>query len=138
MSYAQTVPYFGLIALPLTMLIVAGDIDLSFSSTFALGMVGYVGVEHTDRQRRAGRAAALAVGAAAGLVNGFFVTVVGIPALVVTIGTQFLYRGLTLVLVDGKSYTLARDGRHGAGHGYSSAGGSGCRCSSSGSSSSRS
>ena len=32
--------------------------------------------------------------------------VVGIPALVVTIGTQFLYRGLTLVLVNGKSYTL--------------------------------
>jgi simple sugar transport system permease protein len=49
---------------------------------------------------------ALAIGAAAGLVNGIFVTVVGIPALVVTIGTQFLYRGLTLVLVDGRSYTL--------------------------------
>lgn len=105
-SYAQTVPYFGLIALPLTMLIVAGDIDLSFPSIFALGMVGYVGVEHTTHSVTLGTLAALAVGAAAGFVNGFFVCVVGIPALVVTIGTQFLYRGLTLVLVDGKSYTL--------------------------------
>ena len=105
-SYAQTVPYFGLIALPLTMLIVAGDIDLSFPSTFALGMVGYVGVEHTTHSVTLGALAARAVGAAAGFVNGFFVCVVGIPALVVTIGTQFLYRGLTLVLVDGKSYTL--------------------------------
>ena len=106
MSYAQTVPYFGLVALALTMLIVAGDIDLSFPSTFALGMVGYVGVEHTTHNVLLGVLAALAVGAAAGLVNGFFVCVIGIPALVVTIGTQFLFRGLTLVLVDGKSYTL--------------------------------
>jgi simple sugar transport system permease protein len=105
-SYAQTVPYFGLIALPLTMLIVAGDIDLSFPSTFAMGMVGYVGVEHTTHSVTLGVLTALAVGAAAGFVNGFFVCVVGIPALVVTIGTQFLYRGLTLVLVNGKSYTL--------------------------------
>ena len=105
-SYAQTVPYFGLVALGLTMLIVAGDIDLSFSSTFGLGMVGYIGVEHTTHNVTLGVLATLAIGAAAGLVNGFFVTVVGIPALVVTIGTQFLYRGLTLVLVDGRSYTL--------------------------------
>jgi simple sugar transport system permease protein len=105
-SYAQTVPYFGLTALGLTMLIVAGDIDLSFSSTFALGMVGYIGVEHTTHSVTLGVLATLAIGAAAGLVNAFFVTVIGIPALVVTIGTQFFYRGLTLVLVNGKSYTL--------------------------------
>jgi simple sugar transport system permease protein len=105
-SYAQTVPYFGLSALGLTMLIVAGDIDLSFSSTFALGMVGYVGVEHTTHSVTLGVLATLAIGAAAGMVNAFFVTVIGIPALVVTIGTQFLYRGLTLVLVNGRSYTL--------------------------------
>ncbi len=105
-SYAQTVPYFGLVALGLTMLIVAGDIDLSFSSTFAMGMVGYIGVEHATHSVTLGVLATLAIGAAAGLVNGFFVTVVGIPALVVTIGTQFLYRGLTLVVVNGRSYTL--------------------------------
>ncbi|HYU67632.1 MAG TPA: ABC transporter permease, partial [Jatrophihabitantaceae bacterium] len=105
-SYAISVPYFGLVALALTMLIVAGDIDLSFPSIFALGMVGYVGVEHTTHSVTLGVLATLAIGAAAGFVNGFFVTVIGIPALVVTIGTQFFYRGLTLVLVNGKSYTL--------------------------------
>jgi len=88
------------------MLIVAGDIDLSFSSTFALGMVGYVGVEHATHNVTLGFLATLVVGALAGMVNGFFVTVIGIPALVVTIGTQFLYRGLALVLVDGRSYTV--------------------------------
>ena len=105
-SYAISVPYFGIVALALTMLIVAGDIDLSFPSVFGLGMVGYIGVEHTTNNVALGLLTALAVGAAAGFLNGFFVTVVGIPALVVTIGTQFFYRGLTLVLVSGKSYTL--------------------------------
>ena len=61
-SYAQTVPYFGLVALGLTMLIVAGDIDLSFSSTFAMGMVGYLGVEHTTHNVALGVLATLARG----------------------------------------------------------------------------
>jgi simple sugar transport system permease protein len=105
-SYAISVPYFGIVALALTMLIVAGDIDLSFPSVFALGMVGYIGVEHATHNVTLGVLVTLAIGAAAGLVNGLFVTIMGIPALVVTIGTQFLFRGLTLVLVNGKSYTL--------------------------------
>jgi simple sugar transport system permease protein len=40
------------------------------------------------------------------LFNGIVITLVGIPSLVVTIGTQFLFRGLTLVLVDGRSFAL--------------------------------
>jgi simple sugar transport system permease protein len=110
-SFAQTTPYFALPALLLTMVIVSGDIDLSFPSIMALGMVGFVAVERTTGSVELAVAAALAVGALAGLVNGVIVTVVGIPALVVTIATQFLYRGLTLALVSGRSYALvdARD-----------------------------
>jgi simple sugar transport system permease protein len=48
----------------------------------------------------------LIVGGLCGLFNGLVVTVIGIPSLVVTIGTQFLFAGLTLVLVNGKSYPL--------------------------------
>jgi simple sugar transport system permease protein len=106
LSFGQTTPYFALVALPLTMVIVAGDIDLSFPSIMALGMVGFLAVERTTGSVALGVIGALAVGALAGLLNGVIVTVIGIPALVVTIGTQFLYRGLTLVLVSGKSYAL--------------------------------
>jgi simple sugar transport system permease protein len=106
LSFAQTTPYFALVALPLTMVIVAGDIDLSFPSTMALGMVGFIAVERTTGSVELGVLASVAVGGLAGLVNGLVVTLVGLPALVVTIGTQFLYRGLTLTLVNGKSYAL--------------------------------
>ena len=106
-SFGQTTPYFALVALLLTMVIVSGDIDLSFPSIMGLSMVGFIAVEQgLGWSPGLAVLAALAVGALAGLFNGVFVTVVGIPALVVTIGTQFLFRGLTLVLVNGKSYAL--------------------------------
>jgi simple sugar transport system permease protein len=91
-SFGQTIPYFGITAMMLTMVIVAGDIDLSFPSVMALGMVGFVWIWD-------------ATGVA--LLGLIVVTVVGLPSLVVTIGTQFLFRGLTLVLVGGSSYALA-------------------------------
>jgi simple sugar transport system permease protein len=106
LSYAQTVPYFALIALPLTMVIISGDIDLSFPSIMALGMVGFVFAWEATGSMELAILAALATGAAAGLFNGVVVTMIGIPSLVVTIGTQFLFRGLALVLVGGRTLPL--------------------------------
>ena len=105
-SFAQTTPYFAIVAMALTMVIVTGDIDLSFPSIMALGMVGFVWVWDATGSTLLGVIGALAVGAGAGLFNGLVVTLVGLPSLVVTIGTQFLFRGLTLVLVAGKSFAL--------------------------------
>jgi simple sugar transport system permease protein len=105
-SFAQTTPYFAIMALPLTMVIVAGDMDLSFPSIMALGMVAFVGIWHATGIVGLGVAAALLVGVLAGLFNGVLVTYIGIPSLVVTIGTQFLFRGLALVVVGGRSYPL--------------------------------
>ena len=105
-SFAQTTPYFAIVAMMLTLLIVAGDIDLSFPSIMALGMVGFVWVWQQTGSTELAVLAAIGVGALAGLLNGLIVTLIGLPALVVTIGTQFLYRGLTLVLVSGKTTAL--------------------------------
>lgn len=106
LSFAQTTPYFAIMAMALTMVIVAGDMDLSFPSIMALGMVGFVGIWQATGSVELGVAGALVVGALAGLFNGVIVTYVGIPSLVVTIGTQFLFRGLALVLVGGRSFAL--------------------------------
>ena len=106
LSFAQTTPYFAIMALPLTMVIVAGDMDLSFPSIMALGMVGFSGIWRTTGSVELGVVAALLVGVLAGLFNGVLVTYIGIPSLVVTIGTQFLFRGLALVLVAGRSFAL--------------------------------
>jgi simple sugar transport system permease protein len=106
LAFAQTTPFFALMALPLTMVIVAGDIDLSFPSIMALGMVGFVFAWQGTGSVELGVAAALAVGVLCGLFNGAMVTLIGIPSLVVTIGTQFLFRGLALVLIEGSTKVL--------------------------------
>jgi simple sugar transport system permease protein len=107
-SFAQTTPYFAIVALAVTMVIVSGDIDLSFPSIMALGMVGFVSAWNATGSVELGVTASLAVGALAGLFNGLIVTMVGIPSLVVTIGTQFLFRGLALVLVGGRTFPLVQ------------------------------
>jgi simple sugar transport system permease protein len=105
-SFAQTTPYFAIMAMAVTMVIVAGDIDLSFGSVMALGMVGFVWTWEATDNVLLGAVAALGVGAGAGLFNGLVVTIIGLPSLVVTIGTQFLFRGLMLVLVAGRSFSF--------------------------------
>jgi simple sugar transport system permease protein len=105
-SFAQTTPYFAITAMTLTMVIVAGDIDLSFPSVMALGMVGFVWAWQATGSVALGCLTSLAVGALAGCFNGVVVTYIGIPSLVVTIGTQYLFRWLALVLVSGKQYPL--------------------------------
>jgi simple sugar transport system permease protein len=51
--------------------------------------------------------AALLAGTIIGWINGIIVVRFGIPSLVVTIGTQFFWRGAVLVLVQGANFTLA-------------------------------
>jgi len=106
LAFAQTTPYFAIAALFLTMVIVAGDIDLSFPSVMSLSLVGFVFTWQATGSVELGAVVCILSGALCGLFNGLWVTVFGIPSLVVTIGTQFLFAGLTLVLVNGRSYPL--------------------------------
>jgi simple sugar transport system permease protein len=111
LAFMSTIPFFAIMALPLTMLIIAGEIDLSFPSLMAIGMVAFVTVFNATGSMLLSLLAGLATGFLAGLLNGVIVVGIGIPSLVVTIGTQFFWRGAVLVLLDGKGHTLvaARD-----------------------------
>lgn len=88
-----------LIALPMTMIIVAGEIDLSVGSAVALtGAV--IGKLYSDGVPMAAACAAgVLTGIACGALNGFLVTRVGLHSLAVTIGTLGLFRGLSYVLL---------------------------------------
>ena len=105
-AFMSTIPFFAIIALPLTMLVIAGEIDLSFPSIMAIGMVAFVSVYTPTGSVLLALLAGLVVGFLAGLLNGVIVVGIGIPSLVVTIGTQFFWRGAVLVLLSGKGYTL--------------------------------
>jgi rhamnose transport system permease protein len=89
----------AIMALPMTLIIVTGEIDLSVAST--LGMSSAILGELVSHgwSVPAAIAVVLAVGAAAGCVNGLLVTRVGLPSLAVTIGTLTLYRGIAVILL---------------------------------------
>jgi simple sugar transport system permease protein len=105
-AFMATTPFFAIMALPLTMVIIAGEMDLSFSSIMAIGMVAFVFIFEPTGNVALAVVAALAAGVAAGLLNGGLVVGIGIPSLVATIGTQFFLRGLALVLLQGQGATL--------------------------------
>lgn len=114
----QNVAVVGIIACPATLLMIAGQFDLSVGS--AVGFVSMLAA-----------VAALAVGAGGtevpwsgdlplggallvaflgalliGALNAFFVTVVGINALITTLGTLAIFRGLTKVLGNGQTIRI--------------------------------
>jgi simple sugar transport system permease protein len=105
-AYMATTPLFAIMALPLTMVIIAGEIDLSFPSIMAIGMVAFISVFGPTGNVALALIAALVAGIASGILNGGLVVGIGIPSLVATIGTQFFLRGLSLVLLEGKGATL--------------------------------
>lgn len=106
LAFAATVPLFGIVAIPLTLTIVGGEIDLSFPSTMAIGMVGFVLVWEATGSVTLAAGTSLAIGVIAGLLNGLIVVFIGVPALVITIGTLFLYRGLALIAINGRNVSL--------------------------------
>jgi len=89
-----------LIALPMTLVIVTGEIDLSVASTVGLS-AGLMGIFHVDVGLSLPLAAAVALGfgMVAGALNGFLVAYVGLPSLAVTIGTLALFRGIAVGLL---------------------------------------
>jgi rhamnose transport system permease protein len=94
-----------LIALPMTAIIVTGEIDLSVASVVGLSSV-LLGVLHErGTPMLVAALVALAVGTLCGALNGFLVAYVGLPSLAVTIGTLALFRGVAVGLLGTKAVT---------------------------------
>ncbi|MGH2835532.1 MAG: ABC transporter permease [Solirubrobacteraceae bacterium] len=89
----------AIMALPMTLIILTGEIDLSVASTLALSseLLGDLWLHHWAMPLAI--LVCLMMGVCAGAVNGLLVTRVGLPSLAVTIGTLTLYRGLADVIL---------------------------------------
>lgn len=89
----------ALIALPMTLVIITGEIDLSVASVLGLSsaVMGQLWLSGVPLPLIL--PIILLLGVALGAVNGLFVTGFGLPSLAVTIGTLALYRGLAYVVL---------------------------------------
>jgi rhamnose transport system permease protein len=89
----------ALVALPLTLIVITGEIDLSVASTMGLtsAVLGQLWVAGLPLELAV--VLVVALGAVLGAVNGVFVTRFALPSLAVTIGTLAAYRGLAFVVL---------------------------------------
>jgi rhamnose transport system permease protein len=95
----------AIIALSMSLVILGRDIDLSVASIIALCSTT-IGWLATQGVGTAGLlAASVAVGAAAGAFNGFLTARLRVPAIVVTIGTMSLFRGVAYAVLGDKAFT---------------------------------
>jgi rhamnose transport system permease protein len=93
----------AIIVLPMAMLIIAREIDLSVASTMALSStaMGFCAAAGMDTPLLV--AVGLGVGLLCGLFNGILVTRFNLSSIVITIGTMSLYRGITYILLGDKA-----------------------------------
>ncbi len=96
--------YIVVMALGMLLVIVAGHIDLSVGSVAAFtGAVAAVMMVQMELSPILAVIACLLIGAGIGAIQGFWVAYMKIPAFIVTLAGMLVFRGLTLVLLQGQS-----------------------------------
>ena len=95
----------ALMALALTLVIVAAEIDLSVASVLALSSALMADLWNRGLPLELIMPICLVAGALCGAFNGWLVTRLGLPSLAVTIGTLALFRGLAYVVIGDESVT---------------------------------
>jgi rhamnose transport system permease protein len=93
-----------IVALIMTFIIINAEIDLSVASTMGLTAAVLAWMNHAGHPFGVAIAVALGVGVLAGAFNGFWISYVGLPSLVVTLATMIMYRGGARVFMEDKSF----------------------------------
>jgi rhamnose transport system permease protein len=95
----------AMIAFAMALVIISGEIDLSVASIIALTSTAMGYTVQLGFDTPAIVMVGLATGLFCGAVNGLLVTGLGLPSIVVTIGTMSLFRGLSFLILGDKAFT---------------------------------
>ena len=108
-NITRTTSMIAIMAIAMTLVIAAGELDLSIGSAAALSALVSARVIKSGYGLIVGALAGLLSGLAVGALNGFFVTVLNIPSFLVTLGSMQLIRGLDMRLTYTKPVAIADD-----------------------------
>ena len=98
-SWLNVAANIGIIAIPVGLLMIAGELDISIGSMIPAGsMIVAIMSGHYDLPMWMSVIAVLGFGAVVGAINGFLVVRTAVPSLIVTLGTLFAVAGLVLGL----------------------------------------
>ena len=111
--------YILILAIGMVIVIIARHIDLSVGSVAAfVGAVAAIMMTRWDLPWPLAVVLCLGLGALIGAWHGFWVAYVGIPAFIVTLASMLLFRGLTLVVLQGATVGGLPDGFEAMGNGF--------------------
>lgn len=103
--------YILILAIGMLLVIITGHIDLSVGSVAAfVGAVSAIMMVNHQMPFPIAMALSLLIGAAVGAWQGFWVAYVRIPSFIVTLAGMLLFRGLTMLVLDGKSVAPFSEG----------------------------
>jgi simple sugar transport system permease protein len=96
-SYLEVAAQVGIVGVPVALLMIAGEFDLSVGSMVgAAGMIIAISTSEFTWPLWAGILLAFAVAAGVGFFNGYLVVKTGLPSFIVTLGMLFALRGATI------------------------------------------
>ncbi len=95
----------AMIAFAMALLIISGEIDLSVAAIIAIASTAMGYAVQLGAETPTLVLVGVGVGLACGAFNGLLVTRLGLPSIVVTIGTMSLFRGLAFIILGDKAYT---------------------------------
>lgn len=101
MSIAQSVSVYAIVAIGMTRLLIGGGVDLSAGSNLAFCSVVTALVWNSTENSFLAIAVAIVCGSLVGVINGFFVSYIGLMPFIVTLATQMTVRGLAYLFADG-------------------------------------
>jgi rhamnose transport system permease protein len=103
-NLALNASIFAILAVGQTLVIITRNVDLSVGSVVGLTafLAGDLLSQHPGMALPLVFLLAIAMGAACGLLNGFLTTWGQVPALVVTLGTLYAFRGLAFLWTNGR------------------------------------
>jgi rhamnose transport system permease protein len=110
--------FIGLMALGLTFVVIAGEIDISVTAILAVSVVAFAQLLDHGLNVWIAALVGLVVAAALGLVNGALVALVNLPSLAVTLGTLAAFQGLAFVILSGEGVAEFPQGYLNLGGGY--------------------
>ena len=104
-NISRQIAVVGILSMGMTLVILTGGIDLSVGSILSFAIsIGGMGIPD-GKSIWSVYPLVLGLGLLLGLVNGFLVTSISVPAIIVTLGTMNIYRGITMIVTKGKYIT---------------------------------
>ena len=109
LNIGMGIAILGVLAVSQTAVIVSGGLDISVGSIVGLTTVSTAVAIQTTGSPVAGITFGLLVGFMAGLFNGLVITYGRVNAIIVTLGTMAIFRGIAFIISDGQSISIFSD-----------------------------